>query len=66
LARRLYSSSQFGLTAAIGKWKLSARGGRFTRAQQLTAGTAHFLLVLILCLFRRKPGVFSHIRLPSK
>jgi len=22
--------------------------------------------VLILCLFRRKPGVFSHIRLPSK
>ncbi len=43
LARRLYSSSEFGLAGAIGGWKLSVRGGRFTRAQQLTAGTAHFL-----------------------
>ena len=40
LARRLYSSSQFGLTGAIGGWKLSVRGGRFTRAQQLTPGAA--------------------------
>ncbi|MCE2456184.1 MAG: hypothetical protein J4G12_10315, partial [Gemmatimonadetes bacterium] len=43
LARRLYSSSQFGLTAAIGKWKLSARGGRFNRTQELTYGSAHLL-----------------------
>ena len=43
LARRLYSSSQFGLTGAVGGWKLSVRGGRFSRTQQLTAGTAHFL-----------------------
>ena len=43
LARRLYSSSEFGLAGAIGGWKLSVRGGRFTRAQQLTPGAAHFL-----------------------
>ena len=43
LARRLYSSSEFGLTGAVGGWKLSVRGGRFTRAQQLTPGAAHFL-----------------------
>ncbi len=43
LARRLYSSSQFSLTAAIGKWKLSARGGRFNRTQELTYGSAHLL-----------------------
>ena len=43
LARRLYSSSQFSLTTAIGQWKVSARGGRFNRTQELTYGSAHFL-----------------------
>ena len=39
----MLSSSQFGLTVAVGKWKLSARGGRFNRTQELTYGSAHFL-----------------------
>ena len=43
LARRLYSSSEFGVTAGIGGWKLSARGGRYSRTHELTTGAVHFL-----------------------
>jgi len=35
-------------------------------ARTLSAQDCPVSPVLILCLFRRKPGVFSHIRLPSK
>lgn len=31
------------MTAGIGGWKLSARGGRFTRTQELAAVSAHIL-----------------------